>query len=104
MKRCRNDIASTFASETENRIEMKNMLYCLLCNILLVALLLLTSCTNEKVDEKMSPDLKRRTGFYIGQSSCQLDFSRRESLSVDDRLSHRSQKEIIRWNTDGGFQ
>lgn len=88
----------------EIRIEMKNMLYCLLCNILLVALLILTSCSKDHAIERSAPVSKAKTGFSLThtikrEKPSHIDFSPKDSPSAEEKLSDRNQKDFIRWAT-----
>lgn len=85
-------------------IEMKNMLYCLLCNLLLVALLILVSCTKEQAIESAASISKAKTGFSLTctinrEKPSHLDFSHKDSSSPEEKLSDRSNKDFIRWAT-----
>ena len=85
-------------------IEMKNMLYCLLCNLLLVALLILTSCTKEQAVESTALVSKTKTGFSLTytmnrEKPRHIDFSHKDSSSTEEKLSDRSNKDFIRWAT-----
>ena len=44
----RNKIDNTFASETQNDFLMKNMVYFFLCNLLLIALFVFSSCNRSE--------------------------------------------------------
>jgi hypothetical protein len=88
----------------EIRIEMKNMLYCFLCTLLLVALLILTSCSKEHAIERTASVSEAKTGFSLThtlkrEKPSQIDFSHKDCPSAEDKLSDRSQKDFIRWAT-----
>ncbi len=88
-----------FASETKTATLMKNMVYCLICNLLLVALVILTSCGRQSDTVAIVPApvcVVQEGGCYvIGENT---------AISVDDG----SQMPVAQWfsglfETPAGF-
>lgn len=62
---------------------MKNMLYCLLCNILLVALVILTSCANETVSIVPAPvDIEYGIGDFEFDGNTVISVAEEEMVPV----------------------
>ena len=101
---------------------MKNMVKCIICSLLLVALMILTSCgrrddasarQSSAVDTTMvlkdpvtgiqvRPSSSVKVSFHE-DTSAHLRFSSNDSISSKEELSRRSQKDMIRWATLGGM-
>ena len=101
---------------------MKNMVKCILCTLLLVAFVILSSCTrrsgsglgqshaadttvvlNDPVTGiQVRPSASVKVGFHE-DTSAHLRFSINDSLSSKKELTRRSQKDMIRWATLGGM-
>lgn len=84
---------------------MKNFLCFALCNLLLIALVILSSCSRR---ENGSPEVKVKadTCYSLPSSSdsvCQIRFTSKDSVSSKSELTRRSQKDLIRWATLGGM-
>ena len=101
---------------------MKNMVKCILCTLLLVAFVILSSCTRRSdsglgqshaadtaivlngpaAGIQVRPSASVNAGFHE-DTSAHLRFSSNDSLSSKKELSRRSQKDMIRWATLGGM-
>lgn len=84
---------------------MKNFLCFALCNLLLIALVILSSCSRR---ENGSPEVKVKadTCYSLPSSSdsvYQIRFTSKDSVSSKSELTRRSQKDLIRWATLGGM-
>lgn len=87
------------------------MVYCILCNILLVALIILTSCSRQ--DDKASGTHAGEAGGRLREfpaavhrdSSCGVSFRQQTGgdTSVMERLYDKSQKDLLRWSSLGGM-
>jgi hypothetical protein len=84
---------------------MKNFLCFALCNLLLIALVILTSCSRREggsAEVKTRPD----TTFCLPMSEDSVHkivFTSKDSVSPKSELARRSQKDLIRWATLGGM-
>lgn len=100
---------------------MKNMVKCTFCTLLLVALVILSSCTGRDDSRKGQSHAADTTvvlkdpvtgiqvrpstvvaGFH-GDTAAHLRFPTNDSISSKKELSRRSQKDMIRWATLGGM-
>ena len=73
---------------------MKNFLCFALCNLLLIALVILSSCSRRE-NTSSEVKVKADTSYCLPSSS--------DSVSLKSELSRRSQKDLIRWATLGGM-
>ena len=86
---------------------MKNMVYCFICNLLLVALLILTSCGRQDDSVAKQDDIKnvrQQDVLYHMEKNNRINFS---NLSNKDtamsKVYDKSQKNLIRWSISGGL-
>lgn len=81
---------------------MKNMVYCFICNLLLVALLILTSCGRQ--DDSVAKNVRQQDVLYHMEKNNRINFS---NLSNKDtamsKVYDKSQKNLIRWSISGGM-
>lgn len=93
---------------------MKNLVYFLLCNVIIVALVLFTSCGRVENESPLpvSPAKElTREGQCVNKCFDQIatSASQRNLLSDKDtgrvrsRLSEKAQKSLILWSTSGGL-
>ena len=110
---------------------MKNMMYFLLCNIIIVVLVILTSCSSQcggsrnevsKTDSiaynytlpesEQIPaiggdlsDVQKHKAIKMRQGGASgLSFSaRRDTSTLRERISDKVQKNLIRWSISGGL-
>ena len=85
---------------------MKNMVKCILCTLLLVALVILSSCTGRDDSRKGQSHAADTTVVLkdpVTDTSAHLRFPTNDSTSSKKELSRRSQKDMIRWATLGGM-
>ena len=76
---------------------MRNMTYFVICNLLLVVLLMMASCS--KVDDTCSGgfSLQHRTGTLYGKPS-QIRFNTKsDTMSMADKVSERYKNKIMYW-------
>ena len=88
-------IGYTFATKIKSAGFMKNMVYCFICNLLLIALIMLTSCGRRE-------DMQAGTPAHIEQEDCSC-ISRNDTMASQSVISDRSQKNLIRWSLSGGM-
>ena len=84
---------------------MKNFLCFALCNLLLIALVILSSCSRRE-NTSSEVKVKADTSYCLPSSSdsvYQIRFTSKDSVSSKSELSRRSQKDLIRWATLGGM-
>jgi nitrous oxide reductase accessory protein NosL len=92
---------------------MKNMVYCLLCNLLLVLLIILSSCSRQDAKAAIPDEVQksescqfclRQVEGHCCSESVQLPLVRKDNdTSVQERMLDKSQKDFIRWSTSGGM-
>lgn len=109
---------------------MKNLMYFLLCDIIIVALVMLTSCDsqgggacektyeadivtyNDIMPESIQKpakyedfsDAQKRKTVDVGQEASGLSFSsKRDTSTLRARMSEKAQKNLIRWSISGGL-
>ena len=84
---------------------MRNMVYFFLCSLLLVAIVILSSCTRHgEVVSKVSA--KTDTSYVLpvtGDSVHTINLASKDTVSPESELARRSQKDLIRWATLGGM-
>ena len=105
MKYCGTDLIIHSPLKTQNDAVMRNLFCFVLCDLLLVAIVILTSCTRRgevasEVREK--PD----TSFVLpmsGDSVHKINLASKDTVSSKSELNRRSQKDLIRWATLGGM-
>lgn len=95
---------------------MKNMIYCLICNILLVALVILSSCSNRNGHINIGPayehtEIGNNGGRECGKTSqprnyniwhrdMPIRFSPKKSsdtISVKEKVSEHSKRDMMHW-------
>ena len=91
---------------------MKNMVYCFICNLLLVALLILTSCgrqddsvaKQDDINADTFTNVRQQDVLYHMEKNNRINFS---NLSNKDtamsKVYDKSQKNLIRWSISGGL-
>ena len=99
---------------------MKNMVYCFICNLLLLALLILTSCGRQDDSVAKQEDVtvssqgwsyadtftivRQQDALYHMEKNNRINFS---NLSNKDtamsKVYDKSQKNLIRWSISGGL-
>ena len=96
-----NEIDNTFASETQNDTDMKNMLYFFISNLLLVALLLLTSCGRNEDNRNLQTTQLQKTTFRLVIA----DSAAKNRLQISDTsssgmkaASQKSTDDLIHWS------
>lgn len=96
-----NEIDNTFASEMQNDTDMKNMLYFFISNVLLVALLLLTSCGRNEDDHNLQTTQLQKTTFRLVIA----DSAAKNRLHISDTsssgmkaASQKSTDDLIHWS------
>ena len=96
-----NEIDNTFASETQNDTDMKNMLYFFISNLLLVALLLLTSCGRNEDNRNLQTTQLQKTTFRLVIA----DSAAKNRLQISDTsssgmkaASQKSTDDLIQWS------
>jgi hypothetical protein len=106
---------NTFGPEIKNGGLMKNLMYFLLCDILILALALLTSCSRQDagqadgpapVDKEYLATYHRATTSksLFGSSAIRFSSSKeKDTSSIRSRMSEQTQQELIIWSTSGGF-
>ena len=108
---------------------MKNLMYFLLCDVIIVALVILTSCNRHEDDAPVQPEPFAKeqawdslmkaatetavTGKLIGTSvagkptgTAAIKFttsSSKDTSSARARMSEQAQRELIIWSTAGGL-
>ena len=94
-----NEIDNSFASETQNDIDMKNMIYFCLSNLLLVAIFLLCSCTrNEENTHAQAVSAQTTEIRIIIADSASKTGSQRNDTSISRaKMSKKSTDELIHW-------
>ena len=97
----RNEFDNIFASETQNEPDMKNMVYFFICNLLLVSLLLLTSCGRHEVTGKVQTTPAQTTSFrlVIADSAAKTKLHIRDTSSSRAKTSQKSTDDLIRWSS-----
>ena len=84
---------------------MKNFLCFALCNLLLIALVILSSCSRRETSSSEAKS-KADTCYCLpssGDSVYKIRFVSEDSISSKSELTRRSQKDLIRWATLGGM-
>ena len=84
---------------------MKNFLCFALCNLLLIALVILSSCSRRE-GGSAEVKVKEDTSYCLPSSNdtvYKIRFTSEDSVSSKSELSRRSQKDLIRWATLGGM-
>ena len=96
-----NEIDNTFASETQNDTDMKNMLYFFISNLLLVTLLLLTSCGRNEDNRNLQTTQLQKTTFRLVIA----DSAAKNRLQISDTssscmkaASQKSTDDLIHWS------
>ena len=96
-----NEIDNTFASETQNDTDMKNMLYFFISNLLLVTLLLLTSCGRNEDNRNLQTTQFQKTTFRLVIA----DSAAKNRLQISDTsssgmkaASQKSTDDLIHWS------
>ena len=99
---------------------MKNLMYFLLCNVIIVALVILTSCNRHEDGELVKPEpftkeqawdslMKAATGTAVAgkpTGTAAIKFtssSSKDTSSARARMSEQAQRELIIWSTAGGL-
>ena len=98
---------------------MKNMVYCFICNLLLVALLLLTSCGrrseeisagkiagNQLADSSREFLVTRQPQTLYGKKRTEIHFTNaagHDTSAAKSVMAGKSQKDLIRWAESGGM-
>ena len=97
---------------------MKNMVYCFLCNLLLVALIILTSCARQddvepgramvEIGRDSSVRPGGKTGFLLCHppmrlysESVSIRFNavkKSDSLSASEKMSDMSRRDLMHWS------
>ena len=105
----------TFVAEIKNGGLMKNLMYFLLCDIIILALVMLTSCCRQEDTHAVAPDPvdKEYLATYhrataskslFGPSAIRFSSSKeKDTSSIRSRMSEQTQQELIRWSTSGGL-
>ena len=105
----------TFVAEIKNGGLMKNLMYFLLCDIIILALVMLTSCSRQDagqadgpapVDKEYLATYHRATTSksLFGSSAIRFSSSKeKDTSSIRSRMSEQTQQELIIWSTSGGF-
>lgn len=113
ISRCEFD--NTFVPEIKNIGFMKNLICFLLCDIIILALALLTSCSRQEAGRAVVPDPvdKEYLATYhrvatnkslFGSSAIRFSSSKeKDTSSIRSRMSEQTQQELIIWSTSGGF-
>ena len=96
-----NEIDNTFVSEMQNDTEMKNMVYFFICNLLLVSLLLLTSCGRHEETGKVQTAPAQTTSFrlVIADSAAKTKLHIKDTSSSRAKTSQKSTDDLIRWSS-----
>lgn len=106
---------NTFGPEIKNGGLMKNLMYFLLCDIIILALVMLTSCSRQDgthasepapVDKEYLAKFHRATAGKSLFGSSEMKFSspkEKDTSSIRSRMSEQTQQELIIWSTSGGF-
>ena len=96
-----NEIDNTFVSEMQNDTEMKNMVYFFICNLLLVSLLLLTSCGRHEETGKVQTAPAQTTSFrlVIADSAAKTKLHIKDTSSSRAISSQKSTDDLIRWSS-----
>ena len=84
---------------------MKSLIYFVLCDLLLVAIVILSSCSRR---EAAVPEVRAKADTcyslpMLGDSVYKLRFVSKDTVPSKSELSRRSQKDLIRWATLGGM-
>lgn len=99
---------------------MKNLMYFLLCDVIIVALVILTSCNRHEDGAPVQPEpfakeqawdslMKAATGMAVAGKStgaAAIKFtasSGKDTSSARARISEQAQRELIIWSTAGGL-
>ena len=99
---------------------MKNLMYFLLCDVIIVALVILTSCNRHEDGAPVQPEpfakeqawdslMKAATGMTVAGKStgaAAIKFtasSGKDTSSARARISEQAQRELIIWSTAGGL-
>ena len=76
---------------------MRNMTYFMICNLLLVVLFMMASCTKVNDTNSGEFDLQRRTETQCGKPS-QIRFNTKsDTMSMADKVSDRYKNKIMYW-------
>ena len=94
-----NEIDNSFASETQNDIDMKNMIYFCLSNLLLVAIFLLCSCTRNEENTHVQAVSAQTTEIriIIADSASKTGSQRNDTSISRTKMSKKSTDELIHW-------
>ena len=94
---------------------MKNLMYFVLCDIVIVALVILTSCNRHEENRTVVSDPvdKEYLATYhraatskslFGSSAIRFSSSKeKDTSSIRSRMSEQAQQELIIWSTAGGL-
>ena len=94
---------------------MKNLMYFLLCDIIIIALVMLTSCCRQEDTHAVAPDPvdKEYLATYhratvskslFGPSAIRFSSPKeKDTSSIRSRMSEQTQQELIIWSTSGGL-
>ena len=97
----RNEIDNIFASETQNGPDMKNMVYFFICNLLLVSLLLLTSCGRSEDTGSVQTAHAQTATFRLvmADSAAKARMQIKDTSSSRAKTSQKSTDDLIRWSS-----
>ena len=103
------------SQKSKNGGLMKNLMYFLLCDIIILALVMLTSCCRQEDAHAVAPDpvdkdylatYHRATASksLFGPSAIRFSSSKeKDTSSIRSRMSEQTQQELIIWSTSGGL-
>ena len=113
---CRYEFAYTFGPKSKNGGLMKNLMYFLLCDVIILALVMLSSCCRQDdiqavvqqapVDKEYLATYHRATASksLFGPSAIRFSSSKeKDTSSIRSRMSEQTQQELIIWSTSGGL-